>query len=74
MSDKLDADSRANRNIDFAERLLTDRSEGKFVDPRSADQRRFDAMFYLMKAILFELERIGDHLEHSGKEKGRTSY
>ena len=66
MSHNPDADTRANRNIAFAEQLLADMSEGKVIDPRSADQRRFDAMFYLMKGILFELERIGDQLEHSG--------
>jgi hypothetical protein len=69
MSDNPDADSRANRNIDFAEGLLKDMSEGKLVDPRTAEQRRFDAIFYLMKGILFELERIGDQLEHAGKGK-----
>jgi hypothetical protein len=70
MSENPDADSRATRNIDFAQGLLKDMSEGKYVDPRTADQRRFDAMFYVMKAILFELERIGDQLEHANNEKG----
>jgi hypothetical protein len=69
MSENPDADSRANRNINFAEQLMKDMSEGKLVDPRTAEQRRFDAMFYVMKAILFELERIGDQLEHAGKDK-----
>ena len=67
MPDDRNADTQANRTIDTAEHLLADMSEGKVVDPRSVDQRRFDAMFYLMKGILFELERIGDQLEHAGK-------
>jgi hypothetical protein len=65
MSGGHDPDSRANRTCDFAQGLLRNTSEGNFVDPRSDEQRRFDAMFYLMKGILFELERIGDQLEHS---------
>lgn len=65
MPDNPNTDSPANRTIDTAEHLLTDISQGKFVDSRSPEQRRFDAMFYLMKGILFELERIGDHLEHA---------
>ena len=69
MSDARNADSPANRTIDTAEHLLTDMSERNVVDPRSVDQRRFDAMFYLMKGILFELERIGDHLEGAGSER-----
>lgn len=65
-----DADTRANRIIDNAKDLLTDMSEGSVVDPRSAEQRRFDAMFYLMKGILFALERISDQLEDAGRAKG----
>ena len=63
MSDNPDADSRATRTIDFATQLLKDTTEGNFIDPRTDERRRFDAMFYLMEGILFELERIGDQLE-----------
>jgi hypothetical protein len=70
MSDNPDADSRSTRTIEFATQLLKDTSEGNLIDPRSDERRRFDAMFYLMEGILFELERIGDQLERAGNERG----
>lgn len=57
----------ANKALDTAEQLLTDMSEDKLVDSRDKDQRQFDAMFYLLKGVLLELERIGDQLEYSAK-------
>ena len=67
MTDDRFVETRASRIADTAKHLLTDTSEGGVIDPRDVDQRRFDAMFYIMRGILFELERIGDQLELSSR-------
>ncbi len=62
-------DTPAFRAIETAKQLLADMSEGKVVDPRSQEQRQFDALFYIVKSMLIELERIGDSIELLSKNK-----